>query len=77
MVADASRAHSALGYRKVSAILCSRGEVINPKSVARLRRRDGLVASRRGTTKRRRIKPAMRECRSATRRDEVWSYDFI
>jgi transposase InsO family protein len=77
MVAEASRAHPALGYRKVSAILRDQGEVINAKRVARLRRRDGLAASRRGATKRRRIKPAIRARRSATRRDEVWSYDFI
>ncbi len=76
MVAETSRAHPALGYRKVSAILRSHGEVINVKRVARLRRRDGLEASRR-CTKRRRIKPAIRARRSATRRDEVWSYDFI
>ncbi len=41
-----------------------------------MRRRDGLEASRR-SVKRRRIKPAIRARRSATRRDEVWSYDFI
>ena len=77
MVAETSRAHPALGYRKVSAILRNQGEVINAKRVARLRRRDGLEASRSGATKRRRIKPAIRARRSASRRDEVWSYDFI
>jgi putative transposase len=77
MVAETSRAHSSLGYRKVAAILRSHGEVINAKRVARLRRRDGLEASRRAATKRRRIKPAIRARRTATRRDEVWSYDFI
>lgn len=76
MVAETSRAHPALGYRKVAAILRSHGEVVNAKRVARLRRRDGLEASRR-SIKRRRIKPAIRARRSATRRDEVWSYDFI
>ena len=50
--------------------------VINPKRVARLRRRDGLLASRRGT-KRRRVEPGQAVRRSTTRRDEVWSYDFI
>jgi len=76
LVAEASRAHPALGYRKVTAILRSHGEAINAKRVARLRRRDGLIARRRGR-KRRRIKPQDRVRRSATRRDEVWSYDFI
>ena len=76
MVAETSRAFPSLGYRKVASILQSHGEVINAKRVARLRRRDGLAASRR-STKLRRIKPAVRARRSATRRDEVWSYDFI
>ena len=77
LVAETSRAHPCLGYRKVTAILRDgHGETINPKRVARLRRRDGLVASRK-ETKRRRIKPQLRARRSATRRDEVWSYDFI
>jgi putative transposase len=52
------------------------GETINPKRVARLRRRDGLLAARK-QTKRRRIKPRVTARRVATRRDEVWSYDFI
>ena len=77
LVAETSRQHPCLGYRKVTALLRSvHGETINAKRVARLRRRDGLVASRRGS-KRRRIKPQERVRRSASRRDEVWSYDFI
>ncbi len=77
LVAETSRQHPCLGYRKVTALLRSvHGETINPKRVARLRRRDGLLASR-GGGKRRRIEPQERVRRSATRRDEVWSYDFI
>jgi transposase InsO family protein len=77
LVAETSRRHPCLGYRKVTAILRSaHGETVNPKRVARLRRRDGLLATRRGA-KRRRIQPRERVRRSATRRDEVWSYDFI
>lgn len=77
LVAETSRAHPCLGYRKITALLSSsHGETINAKRVARLRRRDGLQATRRGT-KRRRVKPQERVRRSATRRDEVWSYDFI
>lgn len=77
LVAETSRAYPAFGYRKVTAILRDQHEaVINPKRVARLRRRDGLLASRRGT-KRRRVEPRQAVRRSATRRDEVWSYDFI
>lgn len=77
LVAETSRAHPCLGYRKVTAILRDgHGETINPKRVARLRRRDGLQASRK-QTKRRRIKPQVRARQNAGRRDEVWSYDFI
>ena len=77
LVAETSRAHPCLGYRKVTAILRDgHGETINPKRVARLRRRDGLLASRKDT-KRRRIKPQVRVRRVAKSRDEVWSYDFI
>lgn len=77
LVAEASRTHPSLGYRKITAILRDgHGETINPKRVARLRRRDGLLASRKGT-KRRRVKPQVSVRRSAGRRDEVWSYDFI
>lgn len=77
LVAETSRAYPAFGYRKVTAILRDQHEVvINPKRVARLRRRDGLLASRRGA-KRRRVEPGQAVRRSATRRDEVWSYDFI
>lgn len=77
LVAETSRAHPGLGYRKVTAMLRDgHGETINPKRVARLRRRDGLLASRK-EGKRRRIAPQERVRRSATRRDEVWSYDFI
>lgn len=77
LVAETSRAYPTWGYRKVTAILRHQHEtLINPKRVARLRRRDGLLASRR-STKRRRIEPRQAVRRSATRRDEVWSYDFI
>jgi putative transposase len=77
LVAETSRAHPCLGYRKVTAILRDgHGETINPKRVARLRRRDGVQPSRK-QTKRRRIKPRVASRRVAKRRDEVWSYDFI
>lgn len=46
-----SRAHPGLGYRKFTAILRDgHGETIDPKRVTRLRRRDGLPASRKQET---------------------------
>ena len=77
LVTEVSKEHPAFGYRKVTAILRTKhAERINPKRVARLRRRDDLFASRR-PGKRRRITPGSAERRTATRPDEVWSYDFI
>lgn len=77
MVAEVSKENPSFGYRKVTAILrVQHAEMVNAKRVARLRRRDGLLASRR-PGKRRRITPGSTERRTATRPDEVWSYDFI
>jgi putative transposase len=53
------------------------GEVINRKRVARIRRQRGLMASRGHGGKRRRVRPGLALRRSASRPDEVWSYDFI
>jgi len=77
LVAEVSRENPSFGYRKVTSILREvHEEKINAKRVARLRRRDDLYASRR-PGKRRRIRPESAERRTATRPDEVWSYDFI
>jgi hypothetical protein len=77
LVAEVSRENPEYGYRKVTAILrTNHEESINPKRVARLRRRDDLLASRR-PGKRRRVNPESAQRRRATHQDEVWSYDFI
>lgn len=77
LVTEVSREHPTYGYRKVTSLLRTKhSERINPKRVARLRRRDDLLASRR-PGKRSRIKPGSSVRRVAARRDEVWSYDFI
>ena len=54
----------------------ARAKDINPKRVARVRRERGLMASRKGG-KRRRLAPREEVRRSASRANEVWSYDFI
>ena len=77
LVAEVSREHPCYGYRKVTELLRRKhGEKINPKRVARLRRREGQLASRR-PGKRRRLRPQSAVRRSASRANEVWSYDFI
>lgn len=76
LVEEVSRSHPVYGYRKVTALLGQRGERINSKRVARIRRQRGLQASRR-PGKRRRITPKSTARRRSGRPNEVWSYDFI
>lgn len=77
LVAEVSRAHPCWGYRKVTAVLRhEHEETINAKRVARLRRRDGLQAARK-KHKRQRLKRDEAVRRSASKPDEVWSYDFV
>ena len=77
LIAEVSREHPCFGYRKVTAILRETyQEQINPKKVARLRRKAGLLASRR-VRKRCRVKRRDSKRRHAEVRDAVWSYDFI
>lgn len=77
LVEVVSRELPTLGYDKVTAILrVEHGRKINRKRVARIRRERGLKASRK-QQKRRRLQRQRSTRRSATRADEVWSYDFI
>ncbi len=77
LVEEVSREWPCLGYKKVTFILRNEhGQVVNPKRVARVRRQRGLMASRKGG-KRRRVVPKQEQRRSASRANEVWSYDFI
>ena len=78
LVVEVSRHWPCLGYEKVTAIVRrEHGEVINRKRVARIRRQRGLLASRGHGGKRRRVHPGLALRQSASRADEVWSYDFI
>jgi len=78
LVEEVSRHWPCLGYEKVTAIARrEHGEVINRKRVARIRRQRGLMASRGHGGKRRRLRPGLALRQSASRPDEVWSYDFI
>lgn len=78
LVEAVSRQWPCLGYEKVAAIVrYEHGEAVNRKRVARIRRLRGLMASRGHGGKRRRLRPGLALRRSASRPDEVWSYDFI
>ncbi len=77
LVEEVSREWPCLGYKKVTALLRDEhGQRINPKRVWRVRRERGLLASRK-KGKRRRVSRNEAVRRSASRANEVWSYDFI
>lgn len=76
LVEAVSRELPTLGYEKVAVVLREEhGRKINRKRVARIRRERGLKASRK-QQKRHRIHRSQSVRRTATRPDEVWSYDF-
>lgn len=66
------------GYRFITELLRAEGWRINPKRVLRLWREEGLKVPRRGVRKRRRGNRdgAITELR-ATKRNEVWAWDFF
>ena len=66
------------GYRMAAAHLRRQGMKVNAKRVARLWRQEGLRVPQR-QHKRRRLGHSGNSAqrRSATRRNEVWSYDFV
>jgi transposase InsO family protein len=71
-------AHPRRGYRMAAAQLRRQGMKINGKRVARLWRQEGLRVPQR-QHKRRRLGHSgnSTQRRSATRMNEVWSYDFV
>lgn len=71
-----SERHPAYGYRFITALLREEGWVVNRKCVQRVRRmRDLQVTTKRRKT--RRHKGCGSERQTATRPNEVWSYDFV
>jgi putative transposase len=71
-------AHPRRGYRMAAAHLRRQGMRVNAKRVARLWRQEGLRVPQR-QHKRRRLGHGgnSTQRRGATRRNEVWSYDFV
>lgn len=71
-------AHPRRGYRMAAAQLRRQGMKVNSKRVARLWRQEGLRVPQR-QHKRRRLGESANSTqrRSATRMNEVWSYDFV
>ena len=71
-----SRRHPRYGYRRITALLKREGRRINAKRVARVRRAEGLQVRKR-QRRARRLGPSVSQRLSATRRNEVWSWDFV
>lgn len=67
--------HPRYGYRRAWALVRREGSLVNHKRVARLWRQAGLSVPRR-IRRRRRAEAAVRPCQ-ATRRNHVWTYDFL
>jgi len=71
-----SRAHPRYGYRRITALLRREGRQINAKRVARVRRAEGLQVRKR-QRRTRRLGPSQAQRLNATRRNQVWSWDFV
>jgi putative transposase len=71
-----SRKHPRYGYRRITALLRREGLCINAKRVARVRRAEGLQVRKR-QRRLRRVGPTQVQRLRATRRNEVWSWDFV
>ena len=77
-IKELSRRHPRYGYRRITALLRRDGFVVNRKRVQRLWRKEGLRVPMQ-QRKRRRLGHSGNSCclRRSTRRNEVWSYDFV
>ena len=68
--------HPRYGYRRITALLRREGRRINAKRVVRVRRAEGLQVRKR-QRRTRRLGPSQVQRLSATRRNQVWSWDFV
>jgi putative transposase len=75
---ELSRRHPRYGYRRITALLRGEGWRVNRKRVHRLWRLEGLKVARK-QRQRRRLGSSDNGVvrRAATRRGQVWSYDFV
>lgn len=75
---ELAMANPRYGYRRVAALLRAEGRAVNVKRVLRLWRAEGLKVPPR-QRKRRRLGSSEggTQRRRASRRNEVWSYDFV
>jgi transposase InsO family protein len=71
-----SRRHKRYGYRRVTALIRREGLIVNHKRVHRLWKEEGLALPRK-RQKRRRAGETVEMVNKATRKDHVWTYDFV
>ncbi len=69
--------HLRFGYRRAHALLRRAGQQINHKRVARIWRLRGLALPHRRPRKRRKAERVNLAVNTATRPNEVWTYDFV
>ena len=68
--------HPRYGYRRVHALLRRRGQLVNRKRVVRVWQKFGLQVPR-SKQKRKRLREPQPMKPTATRPNEVWTYDFV
>jgi putative transposase len=71
-----SQKHPRYGYRRITALLRREGQEVNAKRVQRVRRMEGLQVKKK-QRRLRRVGESTAERQRATRRGQVWSWDFV
>lgn len=71
-----SQKHPRYGYRRITALLRREGREVNGKRVQRVRRLEGLQASKK-LRRMRRVGESATQCQSASHRGQVWSWEFV
>jgi transposase InsO family protein len=75
-IVKVSREHPTLGYKKVTALMRSKGYQVNKKQVQRVRREEGLqVPPPRPRERRQGLSTGLPQ--QATHRNHVWCWDFV
>ena len=75
-IIELSENHPRYGYRRITALMRREGHVINEKRVLRVRREAGFKVSKK-QRRTRRVGASEPRRKSAQRRKDVWSWDFV
>jgi putative transposase len=75
-IVKVSREHPTLGYKKVTGLMRSKGDLVNKKQVQRVRREEGLqVPPPKPRERRQGLSTGLPQ--QATHRNHVWCWDFV